>query len=130
VKSTAVDAPKTDIRNRDDLVHLLVAFYKRLLEDPAISYIFTEVVALDFEHHIPRIADFWESILFQTAGYDGNPMRVHIALHEKTPLTAGLFEIWVDHFCRAADENFEGDMTKLAKERARSIAELMKIKIL
>ena len=72
---------KTDIRNREDLVQMLNAFYLKAFKDELIGRFFTEVVPLDLDTHIPVIADFWESVVFGARGYRKNVMEVHRHIH-------------------------------------------------
>jgi hemoglobin len=119
----------SDIVNRADIELLLRAFYGQILGDPEIGHFFTQVVSLDLAAHLPRLADFWESILFQSAGYQGDAMAVHLALHHQSPLTAHHFEVWLRQFAATVDNLFVGEKADLAKERARTIASLMQVKI-
>ncbi len=120
---------RTDITSRKDIDQFVRDFYGRLLEDPEISYIFTDVVGLDLEHHLPKIADFWDSVLLQAPVYDGNPMRVHMKLNQMTPLGKEQFDIWLRHFDATIDELFVGPIANQAKMRAHSIATVMQTKI-
>jgi hemoglobin len=123
------DEGKHDIQDRADLLLLIERFYQKLLVDPEIGHFFTDVVPLDLEKHIPRIAGFWEHILFQTGGYQGDPMVVHLDLNRKSAMEAHHFEVWLRHFSATVDEIFFGGNAELAKQRARSIATLMHVKI-
>lgn len=118
-----------DIQNRADIDLLMRTFYNRLLDDPAISYIFTDVAKIDLEAHLPVIADFWEQNLLQTGHYKNNVLEIHRQLHYKEKLTAELFEIWLHHFYTTIDQNFKGENSEKAKTRALSIATIMKIKM-
>jgi hemoglobin len=120
---------KKDIATRGDIEYLMYIFYERLLADNSISYIFTDVAKLDIKTHIPVIADFWESVLLNNNVYHNNPMKIHLDLNTKTPLTKGHFDTWLNHFTTTVDELFEGNVAVLAKQRARSVATLMQIKI-
>jgi len=120
---------KQDITNREDIDHLMHAFYSKLLEDSSISYIFNDVAKINIETHIPVIADFWESILFNRNVYHNNPMKIHMELHNKTPLLKHHFEVWLNYFNSTVDELFEGAIAAKAKERALSVATVMQIKI-
>jgi hemoglobin len=121
--------PTRDLSNRTDLDSLILRFYERLLVDPEIGHFFTDVVHLDLAHHLPKIASFWESTLFQTGDYQGNPMAVHVQLDRLSPMEAKHFEVWLRHFCATVDEMFVGYYSELAKQRAHSIATIMQIKI-
>jgi len=118
-----------DIENRHDLEVLLSAFYNRLLQDPAINYIFTDVAGINLEEHLPHIVDFWEQSLFYTGSYNKNVLQIHLDLNSKERLTDVHFEIWLNHFTTATDLLFQGPNCEKAKTRAQSIATVMKIKI-
>ena len=57
-------------------------------------------------------------------------MQPHIDLHQKSPLQAQHFETWLRYFNETVDELFEGEIAFHAKERALSIATVMKIKLM
>ena len=120
---------KKDIENRGDLLRLIQEFYKKLLADDSINYLFTDVANINLEHHFPVLVDFWDSILFQSDTYRKNAMQPHITLHQKSPLTKHHFEIWLRYFKETVDELFAGDNAFIIKERATSIATVMQIKI-
>lgn len=118
-----------DITTRQDLELLMKAFYDKLLVDEVVGYLFTEVVQLDLDHHLPKLVDFWEDQLLGTNRYSGNPMRVHLDLHLKEPLRKEHFDRWLQHFNQTVDGLFAGPKAHLAKERALSIATVMQIKV-
>jgi hemoglobin len=120
---------KPDISDRDDLAMLMRAFYERLLADDSIRFLFTDVAKIDLETHLPHLTDFWEAQLFGTGNYSGNPMNVHMQLHAKHALSSAHFDTWLVHFNRTVDDHFSGPKAHLMKERALSIATVMRIKI-
>lgn len=120
---------KPDITSRHDLDTLIRKFYDKLLVDDVVGYLFTDVIDLDLEEHFPRLVDFWQVQLLQEGSYDGNPMKIHLDLHFKEPLTKAHFDRWLAHFNSTVDEMFEGPKARLVKERALSIATVMQIKI-
>jgi hemoglobin len=120
---------KKDITGREDIDLLMNVFYEKLLKDDTINYIFTDVVKINIKTHIPVIADFWESILFNRNIYHNNPMKIHLDMHSKTPLLKHHFITWLDYFNSSVDELFEGEIALKAKQRALSIATTMQIKI-
>jgi hemoglobin len=121
---------KNDIRDRQDIRLLIDSFYGKVRKDEVIGYIFNEVVKVDWEHHLPIMYDFWEGVLFQQGGYTGNPMAVHTRLNQETPLTTEHFDRWKQLFLETVGEHFEGEKAELARQRAVSIATMMRIKIL
>jgi len=119
---------KKDISGREDLQVLMDAFYKRLLADPAINYLFTDVARINILEHLPVLVDFWDSILFQSDTYRKNAMQPHMVLHSKSPLQSQHFETWLKHFNATVDGLFEGEIAFLAKQLALSIATMIELK--
>jgi hemoglobin len=121
-----------DIETREDIEKLVAAFYKKAIKDKVIGYIFTDVAKINLDHHLPIIADFWEMLLLGTvnfqAKYRRSPMQIHHALNEKEPLQLEHFARWVKLFCETIDEKFSGETANLAKIRAISIADTMRIR--
>jgi len=121
---------KKDIQNRNDLMQLVQSFYEKLLADSSIAYLFTDVAKISLEHHLPVLVDFWEGILFQTGNYHNNTLQPHLDLHAKSPLLESHFKTWLNYFNATVDELFEGEKAFMAKERALSIATVMRIKLI
>ena len=119
-----------DITTRLDIELLIKNFYDKLLEDEVVGFLFTETVQLNLQEHLPKLVDFWEDQLIGSHKYSGNPMKVHMNLHLKEPLTKEHFDRWLLNFNQTVDAQFSGPKAHLAKERALSIATVMQIKIL
>jgi hemoglobin len=118
-----------DISSSEDIHVLVQRFYEKMLADPDLSIIFHSIAKIDLAAHLPRLVEFWESILFQTGSYRGNVMEMHILLHRKYPLSSHHFEKWLHFFEESVIELYEGPLANLAIERAKSIALLMQFKI-
>jgi len=119
-----------DIQNQDDLYVLVDEFYKKLLADKAISYIFTDVVKIKLEEHLPILVTFWSQAILGTGGYVKNLTQIHLDVNAKEYLSPELFTIWLTHFYAAVDENFKGQKAEQIKTQALSIATVMQIKII
>ena len=120
---------KTDIANRMDIEKLINTFYDKVKSDEVIRHFFKEVVHVNWEKHLPIMYSFWENILFHSGGYEGNPMQKHIALHMLSPLKPEHFKRWLLLFFTTVDELFEGDNAEQIKQRAKSIAMVMEMKV-
>lgn len=107
-----------DITTRDDCERLVRAFYSRAMTDPILGFIFVDVAKLDLEAHVPKITDFWETVLLGAQSYHGGAFRVHAELNAKVPLRAGHFERWLHLWRTTVDELFEGQTASLAKSHA------------
>ncbi|MBK8496195.1 MAG: group III truncated hemoglobin [Chitinophagaceae bacterium] len=120
---------KPDINSRADIEKFITAFYEKVKVDATIGFIFTEVVQMNWEKHIPLIVDFWETILLDNPVYKKNAMEVHFDLNKKIPLQKEHFSSWLLLFGKAIDEFFEGKKAEMAKTRAKSIADVMFFKM-
>jgi hemoglobin len=118
-----------DIENQDDLYYLVDNFYKRLLSDDSISYIFTDVVKIKLEEHLPILVTFWSQAIFDTGGYYNNLTKIHLDINDIEKLTPELFTIWLNHFNASVDDNFGGANAEKIKTQALSLATIMQIKI-
>ncbi len=117
-----------DITNRNDIQLLMKLFYSKALTDETIGYFFTEVAPLNMETHMPLIVDFWETVLFGNAAYKGNVMQVHKHIHQLSAFKEEHFTRWVNLFTQTVNDLYEGEKAEMAKQRAESIATLIKIK--
>lgn len=120
---------KRDIETRQDIKIFLKAFYERVKKDETIGIIFTEIVPMNWEHHIPVITDFWETVLLDNPVYKNNAMEVHFKLNRIFPLKKEHFTAWLNIFNHTLDEMYQGEKVQLARKRARSIAMLMEQKM-
>ena len=73
--------------------------------------------------------DFFENMLFYSCSYTGNPMELHKHINRLIPLTDAHFKQWFHLFSTTVNELFKGDTAELVKQRAKSIATVMQIKI-
>ncbi|TCJ14306.1 group III truncated hemoglobin [Flaviaesturariibacter flavus] len=119
---------KRDIETRKDIEDVLTAFYADAFSDDLIGRFFTEVVPLNLETHLPVIADFWESILFNTP-YTKNVMAVHQHIHHLSAIRKEHLDRWVQLFTATVAARFEGPRATLLQQRGRSVATLMDIKL-
>jgi hemoglobin len=118
-----------DIQNQDDLYLLVDEFYKKLLSDDSISYIFTDVVKIKIEEHLPILVTFWSQAILGTGGYTKNLTQIHLDVNAKEYLSPELFKIWLHHFNETVDENFKGEKAEQIKTQALNIGTIMQVKI-
>lgn len=118
-----------DIENQEDIKRLMTLFYDQLLADAQISYLFTDVVKMNWSEHLPILVTFWSQILFGTGGYTNNLTQIHLDIHQKEALTPALFQIWLQHFQKVLRNNFSGTNTEVASKQAEQLAVILQIKI-
>ncbi|MEN8124151.1 MAG: group III truncated hemoglobin [Bacteroidota bacterium] len=120
---------KKDISNRDDLYLIVSEFYKELLTSNEMKHFFEKFQNSNtLEEHLQTLVDFWDNILFYSGTYQKNAMQPHINLHQKKPFSENHFKIWLELFNQSIDSNFEGKNASILKNRALSIATVMRIK--
>ncbi len=119
----------SDIQSQSDLYLLVDKFYKKLLQDKTISYIFTDIVKIKIEEHLPILVTFWSQMILGTGGYTNNLTDIHLKVDQLEHLTPELFEIWISHFNKSVDENFIGTNATEIKSQVKNLAIILQIKI-
>ena len=115
-------APDRDLADRD-LNDLLVAFYETVERDEILAPYFAPV---DMAAHMPRIVDFWSTIIFQTNRYAGNAFAPHAMMQG---LTGHHFARWLGVLERTVDARFAGPAATRMKEMAHRIAYSMQVRL-
>lgn len=114
-----------DLENDEDVRILVHTFYDKLQKDKRLGYIFNEFADVDWDHHLPRMVDFWSNLLFQTKRYHGRPFRQHLPL----PIQKEDFGRWLLLFKETVDDHFEGEKAEYSKEMASKIASSFSIRL-
>lgn len=114
-----------DIEDRADIVRLVDGFYASVRADAVLGPIFDDIAHTDWAVHLPKMYDFWETVLFGRSAFRGNPLAVHLDLATRAPLTGREFSRWLAMFQQQVDGLFEGPVADEAKLRARRIAAVM-----
>lgn len=114
---------KKQIENRTDVSFLVHQFYAKIRADDEIGFYFNEMIS-DWEAHLEKLTDFWETNLFGTRKYKGNPHAVHneVDAHFDEKITANEFGIWLNHWFQTIEEYFEGENAETLKRRARKMS--------
>ena len=118
-----------DIKERRDIERLVDSFYRKVLKDDVIGYLFNDVVKISWDDHMPIMYDFWESILLDKTKYKGNAMLKHMDLNKKEPLRREHFKRWLSLWQETLSENFSGKKADEALARASQIAGLIQWKV-
>ncbi len=116
------DQTCADLVDRADVEALLRQFYGRVLDDDVLAEPFTEVRAQGLDTHIPRMADFWETVLFRAGLYKGSALHAHRHVHDRTELAGRHFVRWLTTWQNTVDEMYSGPVAEQAKVQAARIA--------
>ena len=118
----ASPASSRDIRD-EDLLALLTDFYDTVERDVLLAPYFAHV---DMDAHMPRIVDFWSTLIFHTGRYSGNAFRPHLAM---PGLTAEHFARWLQVMERTVDARHAGEAAERMKDFAHRIAFSMQLRL-
>ncbi len=120
---------KKEIEDIDDIKQLVDSFYKKVIVDKTIAHFFINVITVNWDVHLPIMYSFWDTVLFGSMSYKGNPMLKHIALSQKEKLDILHFDAWIKLWEETIDELFFGEKAQEAKKKAQNIKALMMYKI-
>lgn len=113
---------KKQIENREDISLLVRTFYAKIRADAEIGHFFNEKIT-DWEEHLEKLTDFWETNLFAVKKYKGNPLEAHNEVDDyfNHTITSNEFGIWLNLWFATLDELFEGENVTILKRRARKM---------
>lgn len=120
---------KPDLLDRTGIELLINSFYDKVREDKTIGFIFTKVAEVHWETHLPKMYDFWETVLFRTGGYKGNPLAAHAKLAPLTEMGRPQFDQWLKLFEKTVDTHFAGENADHIKRCADDMANVIYSKI-
>jgi hemoglobin len=119
----------TEINSRTDIEFLVNEFYQKIKNDALLHPVFDQFIGNDWDTHLDKMYQFWETVLFDTIGYKGSPVRKHMELNNNLPLTEKMFQRWIELWDTTVDLHFKGERAQEAKKRAQYMAMLMNYKM-
>ena len=114
-----------DLDTRTDIHDLVVAFYREVVFDDLLAPIFDEVAETDWAVHIPRLIDYWCTILLAERCYHGALLEAHREVHRQHAFGAEHFDRWYQLWVAAIDERWRGPRAEQAKTHAATTAGLI-----
>jgi hemoglobin len=124
-KMTSEETKKPDITGRAEIERLVNEFYHRVRSDEMLGFIFDRVAKIDWDAHLPRMYAFWETVLFRSGGYVGNPLAAHAKLSPLTEMGREQFDQWVALFRATVDDLFQGENAEHIKNCAADMANVI-----
>lgn len=123
-RSHSFQDTRSDIADRDGIEVLVRTFYRDAAMDDLLGPVFA-AAQVNWNAHVATLIDFWAWQLLGEPGYQGQPLRAHEPVHERTPLTRAHYDRWVALFCDTIDASFAGPRADAAKIRGRKMATAM-----
>ena len=126
---TESPANKPDLAGRAEIETLVNAFYDRVRTDEILGHIFDQVARTNWEAHLPKMYAFWETVMFRSGGFVGNPLVAHAKLVPLTDMGRDKFDRWLAMFRTTVDDLFEGENAAHIKRCAEDMANVIHAKI-
>ncbi|MFT5422277.1 MAG: hemoglobin [Phycisphaerales bacterium] len=83
---------ESQIVTESEIRTLVDTFYEEVREDSLLGPVFAEQVG-DWSAHLPKMYDFWSTVVLRTGRYSGRPLEAH----EVIPgLTSAHFARWLE----------------------------------
>ena len=123
---------KKQIENREDVFLLVSSFYEKIKRDEFIGDFFIKTIPEnEWDDHIEKLTDFWETNLFFVRKFKGNPVKAHkdVDANFNHAIQQEHFGRWLQLWFTTVDVYFTGEKATQAKERARNIASMLFFKI-
>jgi len=122
-------ATRPDLTGRADIELLVNTFYERGRGDELLGFIFDDVAHVDWTAHLPKMYAFWETMIFRSASYVGNPLAAHARLVLLTAMGRPQFDRWLALFTATVDALFAGEKAEHIKSAASDMANVIHAKI-
>lgn len=118
-----------DLTGRADIELLVNTFYEKVRADDLLGFIFNDVAKTDWATHLPKMYAFWETMIFRTASYVGNPLAAHARLVPLTAMGRPQFDRWLAVFTATVDALFAGEKADHLKSAASDMANVIHARI-
>ena len=109
---------------------LVTHFYQKVQADEMLGPVFNEVAHVNWDEHIPRLCQFWNSVMLKTNEYHGNAYQKHVVLKELTQIQETHFIRWLNLFQHEAQNHLPKEAAEEITQRANLIAESLKFGML
>ena len=118
-----------DLNGRPEIELLVNTFYERVRSDDLLGFIFNDVAQTNWAAHLPKMYSFWETVIFRSGGYTGNPLAAHAKLTPLTQMGKPQFDRWLKLFKGTVDDLFAGEHAEHIKSCATDMANVIHGKI-
>ena len=122
-------AERPELTDRGGIERLVNAFCAKVLEDEMLGFIFSDIAQTNWSTHLPKMYAFWETVIFGTGNFVGNPMLAHARLVPLTTMGRAQFDRWLSLFEQTVDELFSGPKAEHIKSCAGDMANVIHARI-
>lgn len=114
-----------DLEGRAEIEELVNHFYTRIRADEVLGFIFNDIAKTNWDTHLPKMYAFWETVMFRSGGFVGNPLAAHAKLAPLTEMGRAQFDHWLKLFRESVDELFAGPKAEHIKNCAADMANVI-----
>ncbi|MCB1212542.1 MAG: group III truncated hemoglobin, partial [Verrucomicrobiales bacterium] len=124
-----MNPPLPDLTDRTDIIRLVDTFYERIRKDEKLGPIFNDIAKVNWATHLPKMYDFWDTVLFRSGTFRGDPLGVHARLVPWADMGRASFEHWLVLFRQTVADLFEGTNATVIVRSAEDMANVIYSKI-
>ncbi|KGS22604.1 Globin [Burkholderia pseudomallei] len=123
--SSAAAKPARDAEPTPENIRALVdAFYDRVRDDALLGPVFESKLAGRWDQHLPKMGEFWSSLVLGTKSYRGNVQAAHQPLDGLEPVH---FSRWLALFLKTVEARYEPAAAVRFMEPALRIAQSLQL---
>ena len=120
--NSVIDQPRRAELHLDSITQLVTQFYDDVRADPLLGPTFETVLGSRWASHLPRMVEFWSTVMLGSRSFSGNVFAKHMAV---PGVTARHFERWLHLWALHTQTMFDGPqarhMQKVASDIARNL---------
>ncbi|MDF1756221.1 MAG: group III truncated hemoglobin [Verrucomicrobiales bacterium] len=124
-----MNKPLPDLNDRNDIIRLVDGFYERIRRDEKLGPVFEEIAQVDWETHLPKMYDFWDTVMFRSGTFRGDPIAAHKKLGPLTDMSQATFDHRLDLFRATVNELFAGEKAEHIVRCAEDMANVLYSKV-
>ena len=111
---------KREVQSRDDIKLIVQSFYDAIKKNELLGPVFTGAIPEnEWMSHIEKLTDVWDSAVFGSMTFKGNPSMTHAKLDKsnKHGITQDHFAVWLENWNATLDASWEGSKVEEMKIR-------------
>jgi hemoglobin len=120
--------PYTEVTS-ENIKELINSFYEAIQADDLMGHYFNQEAQINWEHHLPRMYAFWESMILGAGTYTGSLMGAHWNMHQKAPMEQEHFDRWLMHFHNALNKFYIPELAEDIKLRSMAMGANIRMKL-
>ena len=98
------------IESSQDVEFLVNQFYLKVKNDAMIGFFFKDIMNVNCDLHLPKMYQFWESLLLGKSTYKGNTMAKHFPINKMAAMEKSHFDHWLKIWMETVDDTFKGEI--------------------